>query len=148
MLKINIDKQKIRQLSYKLRNEIFDRQNLAVMVALAISISWIFSAVGAMRQNYELRRKIEDKTKQLTILEIESLNLEFEQKYFASQEYQDLAARKNLNLASPGEKVLILPPYTSWVEERDAEDAKIKYSKPFEQSNFRKWMHFFFGVKR
>ncbi len=148
MLKINIDKQKVRQLSYKLRNEIFDRQNLAIMVALAISISWIFSAIGAMRQNYELRRKIEDKTRQLTILEIESLSLEFEQKYFASQEYQDLAARKNLNLALPGEKVLILPPYTNWVKERDAEDARIKSTKPLEQSNFRKWMHFFFGVKR
>ena len=111
-----INKQKLKQINYKLRHDLLSIQNILVIGAVTLALTWIFSAVTAMNLNYQLQKKLDIKTRQARILELESANLEYEQKYYQSQEYQELAIREKLDLAYPGEKALILGGYSPWVE--------------------------------
>jgi hypothetical protein len=74
--------------------------------------------------------------------------MELEKTYYASAEYQELAARELSSKSFPGETLIYLP------ENSDA--AKTKYSSstaselatadPEEQSNFSQWLSFLFGA--
>ena len=101
-----------------------------------------------MNLNYQLQKKLDIKTRQARILELESANLEYEQKYYQSQEYQELAIREKLDLAYPGEKALILGDYSPWVEAKERELAQTSNPVEVEPGNFRKWMNFLFGGYR
>lgn len=145
MIKININPQTIKQWRYHLKHMVFNRHNLLLAGAVLLAISWVWSAIGAMSQNYQLQRELDAKTRQAKIIELETLNLEYEQKYYQSREYQELAVREKMNLALPGEKVFVTGAYSNWVKLKQAELAhqpKIDAAKP---SNFRQWMNFLFG---
>lgn len=145
MAKIKINLQKLKQWRYILRHQVLTRQNILLIGASLLAISWIWSAIGAMSQNYQLQRKLDDKMRQEKIIELEMLNLEYEQKYYQSREYQELAVRRKLNLALPGEKVLIMDEYSDWVKQKEAEVAQRPAIDTARPSNFRQWMDFLFG---
>ena len=142
------NRQKLRQIRYFLRHDVFNRQNVVVILVIGLSIVWLVSAVQAISQNYKQQRRLDARLREARVLELQAQNLGYEQDYYRSAEYQDLALRRKTNLVLPGEKVLILDEYPAWVLEKEAELAK--KSQPSEQpepSNFRKWIDFFFGAK-
>ena len=88
--------------------------NIVMVVALFIAASWAWGSVTVMERNYTLQRELDAKKRELTLVELQTELLRYEQQYYKSDEYKDLSAREHLRLASPGEKVLILPHLLHW----------------------------------
>ena len=143
MIKKNIN---YRGLWLVAKRKYFNLQTATIIVALYIAISWAWGALNMMDRNYRLQKELSKKQQELQLIEVESITLELEKKYYQTREYQELAARKNLGLVLPGEKVLILPPNTSTYSTSKKEST----DKITKKSNFQEWMDFLSGanVKR
>ena len=113
--------------------------NVIIVVSVIVAAAWIWGSISSMERNYSLQRQLELKTREKLLAEIQYKTLEFENKYLHSEEYQELAARENLGLASEGENVLILETYPK----QETENSSSKSDK--EDSNFTQWMNFIFG---
>jgi len=140
MKKINI-----RRLYYHIRHRYFTMNNVVIAVALLIGASWAWSSIGAMQRNYELQKTIDSKQRQLKLAELQTQNLQYEQRYYKSAEYQELEVRKRLGLANPGEHVLLLPPNSEIAKNADAKLMKKVETRLEPVSNFQQWMNFLFG---
>jgi hypothetical protein len=140
MKKINI-----RRLYYHIRHRYFTMNNVVIAVALLIGASWAWSSIGAMQRNYELQKTIDSKQRQLKLAELQTQNLQYEQRYYKSAEYQELEVRKRLGLANPGEHVLLLPPNSEQAKNADAVLTKKVATTLEPASNFQQWMNFLFG---
>ncbi len=139
MKKINI-----RRLIYHIRFRYLTMNNVVVTVALIIGASWAWGSIGVMQRNYNLQKQLDAKTRQLKIAELETGNLALQQKYFQGSEYQELAVRERIGLASPGEKALILPPNTKLAKAVDTTaTARPQSNEPV--SNLQQWTNFLFG---
>jgi hypothetical protein len=119
--------------------------NVVIAVALLIGASWAWSSIGAMQRNYDLQKTIDSKQRQLKLAELETQNLQYEQRYYKSAEYQELEVRKRLGLASPGEHVLLLPPNSEQAKNADAALTKKVATTLEPVSNFQQWVNFLFG---
>ena len=76
----------------------------AVIVLL---ISW--SGVKAIQANYELQKKIVQLEQEVEISKLENDNLKLENKYLETDEFLELAARRQFGKAAPGETLYIVP---------------------------------------
>ena len=134
----------IQKIYYRLRHHYLTTNNLVMVVALFIAVSWAWGSVGVMQRNYSLQREIDSKEKQLLLTQLETDTLRYEQSYYKSDEYKELAVRQRLGLVFPGEKVLILPPNTPAASASDQSSAKkrVLSSQP---TNMEQWMNFLFG---
>ena len=135
----------IRRLYYHIRHHYFTMNNIVIGVALLIGASWAWSSIGAMQRNYDLQKTIDSKQRQLKLAELQTKNLQYEQRYYKSAEYQELEVRKRLGLANPGENVLLLPPNSEQAKNADAVLTKKVTATLEPVSNFQQWMNFLFG---
>lgn len=122
--------------------------NVVVFVALAIAASWVWGSITTMQRNFELQKEVDSKRRELELTDLQVKTLEYQQNYFKSDEYKDLFAREHLGLASPGEKVLILPANSEAVKRESAQadtKAKLVAAPGSAPSNFIQWMNFFSG---
>lgn len=142
-----MQKTNIRKRYYHIRYRYFTLNNVVIAVALVIGASWAWGSIGMMQRNYALQKEIDTKHRQQTLANLEVQNLTFEQKYYQSSEYQELAMRERLGVGNPGEKALVLPPNS-----RAAKLADVKKpastAKLVPESNFQQWMNFLFGGNR
>ncbi len=117
--------------------------NVVLAVAVLIAASWAWGSVGVMERNYELQKQLDAKSREQQLVELETQTLKFEQRYYQSDEYKELAVRERLGLVMPGEKTLILPPNSPEVVEDDATIVQARTAiKP---SNIELWTNFLFG---
>lgn len=117
--------------------------NAVIAAAVFVAFSWTIGSIGALEKNYTLQREIYDKQQQLKLIGVETQTLRYEQNYYKSDEYKELAVRKDLGLVRPGENVLILPPNTAAASANDVETAKSSsFVRP---SNSKQWLDFLFG---
>ena len=120
--------------------------NVILAIAFIIGANWAWGSIEMMQRNYTLQRTLDLKQREQTLAELEVVTLAFEKRYYQSDEYKELAARQHLGLASPGEKVLILPP-------RLIADTPDTQPPPFASmneppTNFQQWMNFLLGKNR
>lgn len=88
---------------------------------------------------------VDAKKRERALLQLENETLELENKYYASEEYQELAARRQHDKMTEGETMVMLP--------KNSEAAKNKYKKTEtveseKLSNFQQWMAFLFGWRK
>jgi hypothetical protein len=140
MKKINI-----RKIYYHLRHRYLTMNNVVITVALIIGASWAWGSIGMMQRNYDLQKEIDSKSRQEQLADLEAQNLVYEQKYYKSSEYQELAMRQRLGVASPGEKALILPANSQGA--KDADRALDNKTSPVmePEDNLQQWVNFLFG---
>lgn len=120
--------------------------NVVLAIALIIGANWAWGSIEMMQRNYILQRTLDLKRREQTLAELENATLAFEQRYYESDEYKELAVRKYLGLGSEGEKVLILPPSTlSAEQEETTEQTTVERESP---SNFKQWIDFLSGRNR
>lgn len=93
--------------------------NVVLAVAALVTVSLAWSSVQAIQRNYALQREVDDKYRQEQLVRLQTENLQFEQRYYKSNEYLALEAKRRLGLAEAGEKVLILPPNSTAAKEAD-----------------------------
>lgn len=140
-------KQKLRPYLYRLKHQFLTTRNLIRLVAGVVALSSVLSSVTAINENYSLQKRVDRHRQRLAVLKLETEALEIEKDYYKSAEYQELAVRQSLGLGASDEKVLILPPYSSWVKQKQAEHS-VRESQPPKISNLNQWINFLFGGSR
>ncbi|MCA9327532.1 hypothetical protein KDA14_03315 [Candidatus Saccharibacteria bacterium] len=140
----------IRRFIYLARHEYLTINNIVLAIAALIAISWAWASVEAVQRNYVLQREVDDKRREQRLIELQTQNLQIEQRYFKSNEYLTLEAKRRLGLAEPGEKVLILPPNSEAVKAADAAGKQVVIAAPADGPSpppFEQWMEFLFSKK-
>lgn len=143
-----MNKLNLRRIYYHVRHRYLTMNNVVIAVAFFIGASWAWGSIGMMQRNYALQKEVDTKARTLKLAELETQNLKYEQRYYASSEYQELEVRKRLGLANPGEHVLILPPNTQQAKDADVIAADIPVRTTEAVSDFQQWMNFLFGGNR
>lgn len=136
--------QRIQKLTYHFKNRYLTMENVVITIALIIAAGWAWGSISMMQRNYGLQRDIDTQKRDAQLAELEVTNLQYQQNYYKSDEYKDLAAREHLGLASPGEKVLILP-RNSVAAMKDSTIVTTSAPVVDEPSNLEQWMGFLFG---
>ncbi len=141
---------KLKRFIYTFKHRYITINNVVLMIAAIIAVSWVWASVQAVQHNYVLQRQVDDKRRQQKLVELQTQNLQYEQKYYKSQEYLSLEAKRRLGLAEPGEKVIVLPPNSAQAKAVDAvsQSPTIVQSNLPEPSPFEQWMDFLFGGNR
>jgi len=149
-MKPNMKKINMRKLYYHVRHRYFTMNNVVIGVALVIGMGWAWASVQAMQRNYALQKEVDNKERQQKLIELETDSLKYQQNYYRSAEYQELAVRERLGFADPGEKVLILPSNSELAKSADkkagAKETVVPIAEP--TSNFQQWMNFLFGANK
>jgi cell division protein FtsB len=118
---------------------------MMLFVVVVLLISW--SGVKSIQTNYELQKQIAALEQQNSVQKLKNTNLDLENKYYDTASYQDLQARLNLGLASPGEKEIIVPKAVALSYTIDLPKQQVT-TKPSDkqsssQRNFQAWVNFF-----
>ena len=113
--------------------------NIVLFIALALALSWAWSTINVLSKNYDLERQVDQARLDTEIIQLQNENLRLEQAYYKTNEYIELAARKLLNRALPGEHLVILPRVESEVSKTTTATSVV------EKSNFEQWVDFLFG---
>ncbi len=139
------DKLYLKRLTYRLRRDYLTLNNIVVTVAIVVAMSWAWGSIEAMQHNYELQRSIDNKQQQVEIERLKVSLLEYESKYYQSEEYLELAVRQRMGRGLPGERQLIVP---STDEATTDKTISSTVSTKQNDSNFQQWMNFLFGGRR
>ncbi|MBR3256640.1 hypothetical protein IKG10_03200 [Candidatus Saccharibacteria bacterium] len=139
---MNAIKAKIRRLNYKMKHDFLTVENIVLMLAIVLCLVCTYQSIVSMSRNWELSEKLTAEKRELELLSIEVEAAELENQYYASNEYQELIARKNLDKELSGENMVVMP--------ENSEAAKTKHQqakatpKEKEYSNIEKWMMYLF----
>jgi cell division protein FtsL len=142
--------QKIKTLSLYIARNVTDVRFLGQMVFVVIVLLISWSCVKAIQTNYDLQKQIATLEQENEVKKLENQNLELSNKYLETNEFLELAARRQFGKAAPGEKVINVPkrvalahtielPKTAEPNKAEAEAHKSTYER-----NFEAWLNFFF----
>ncbi|HEX4662618.1 MAG TPA: septum formation initiator family protein [Candidatus Saccharimonadales bacterium] len=118
--------------------------NMVLVVAVFITLSWLWGTIQAIQKNFILQQKVDDLKQEIAVDELENQTLKFQQRYLNSSEYLDLSARTHLNKVMPGEKVVNLPPTTVAATAPKSSTSTVGIKS---RSNLEQWLYFLFGEK-
>ncbi len=119
-------------------------QNGTIVLALLIAMGWMWGTVQTLQKNFTYQQQVDTLTENVELEELRNQNLQFQQRYFKSDEFLELSVRQRLGKANPGEKLIILPDSRAIVDEASATTDTLQRVRP---SNLSQWMQFFFGDK-
>ncbi|MBQ6461679.1 hypothetical protein IJJ36_04650 [Candidatus Saccharibacteria bacterium] len=131
-----------RRLKYRLRHDFFSIENVVLVIAIAMCLTWTYQSIEAMSRNWELSDRLNTDKKTLELLEVEVETAELENEYYVSSEYQELAARKFANKQLPGENMVALPENSEVAKNKHKVVTVAKEEK--EYSNAEKWWMYLF----
>lgn len=101
-----------------------------------------------MSRNWALAQELTNKQREKALLELEVETLELENEFYASEEYQELAARKYQGKMLPGETMIYLPANSEYAKNKHADFESDEAALATDtRSNLEQWMQFLFGVK-
>ena len=135
-----MNKLKLKRLIYRIQHDYLTLNNIVIAAAILIAMSWAWGSIESMQKNYELQRSIDNKRQQVEIEKLQVALLEYESKYYQSEEYQELTIRQRTGKGLPGEKQLITQSFESATPAQ-----KLSSSAKRTDSNFQQWMNCLFG---
>ncbi|MBQ6355038.1 hypothetical protein IJJ18_01280 [Candidatus Saccharibacteria bacterium] len=136
-------KQKVRRTKYKLTRGMTGKR-AAVLIFVAACLAWTYGAIVSLSRNWELEQRLIGKRREVRLLELEVETLALENQYYASEEYQELAARDKENKILPGESLVYLPKNSEEAKKKhENSEIQISYAEP---SNFRQWLSFLLAI--
>jgi hypothetical protein len=80
-----VNSRNIKRFIYRARHEYLTLNNIVLAIAALIAVSWAWASVEAVQRNYALQREVDDKRRQQRLMELQTENLQYEQRYFKSQ---------------------------------------------------------------
>lgn len=112
---------------------------------IVLLISW--SGVKAIQTNYNLQKQISALQQQNAVQQLMNNNLKLENQYYNTDQYLELSARQNLNLADPGEKEILVPKSVALANTVDlgttAATSEKPDTRPAYERNYQAWLQFF-----
>ncbi len=127
---------------------------LYIFVLVVIAITW--SGINTVQDNYELQKQISQLKQENTVVALQNANKTLENQFLSTNQYLELAARQNLGLAAPGEKVIVIPKavaqrYAGASDKAESTNAQASIKKIDNRSKFVKnmqdWRDFLLGRK-
>ena len=117
---------------------------------IALLVSW--SGVKSIQTNYELQKQISELTQQNEVKKLENNNLKLRNEYYKTDQFIELAARRQFGKAAPGETVFIVPKRVALANTIDIDTGKQSKDvdsgqKPTYQKNLEAWVNFFFRAR-
>lgn len=120
-----------------------------VFVVIVILVSW--STTKAIQANYDLQKQVAKLEQKKEVQKLKNDNLKIKNQYLNTDEFLELAARRQLGKAAPGERVVIIPKevalrhtVASSIKTDDELQQQAEGKKPFYQRNLEAWGQFFF----
>jgi len=118
---------------------------ISILAGAILAVFIIYISVKEIQRGWQIESEIEALRQEAEKIETGNHNLQEKISYFATQEFQERAAKEKLNLQKPNEKVAIVKPSVSReiIEENSADN--IEEDKKEEITNYLKWYNQFFG---
>ena len=132
----------MRKLKYRLKHGFFSIENVVLLIAIVMCLTWTYQSIEAMSRNWELTDRLNTDKKSLELLKVEVEAAELENEYYTTNEYQELAARRLANKQLPGENMVALPENSEVAKNKHKVVAVAKEEK--EYSNVEKWWMYLF----
>lgn len=120
---------------------------LLVFGVIALLVSW--SGVKVIQTNYDLQKQISVLEQEIAVQELENNNLALRNQYLTTDQYLELAARRQFGKGAPGETLILVPKevalaHTVELQREDvADDTSGARQRPVYQKNLEAWMNFF-----
>jgi cell division protein FtsB len=120
---------------------------LYIFGIIVLSVSW--SGAKVIQVNYKLQKKIGVLEQQNEIKRLQNENDKLRNKYLETDQFLELAARRQFGLAAPGEKVFVVPKSVALANSTDLQNTVASTQtieapkKVWYQANFDSWMDFF-----
>jgi len=129
--------------------KIFNYSNI-ILWLMIIVIIYVFAILATeSSKNYQLRSKSDDLESQIARLQGQIEDLGYKVTYYKTDTYRETLAREKLNVAAPGESVIIIRDDKSKKNDQAQEVAKLNLKSDqeilSEKSNFEQWRLFLFG---
>lgn len=129
-----------------------DVRNIGLIVFGIIALLVTWSGIKVVQTNYDLQKQIAAMQQQNDVKRLENSNIELKNQYLETDQYLELAARRQYNKALPGEKLLIVPKsvalaHTVEVSVPGLETTDLKTAEeegPWYERNFNAWLDFLF----
>lgn len=128
--------------------KIFNYSNLVLFGGLAFIIFMFAILASESSNNYNLRNKSDALEAQIVKLQAQIEDLNYQVNYYKTDSYRELLAREKLNMAAPGESVVIIKddkkpqPALNQSQPMASKSDKEELSK---KSNLEQWRIFLFG---
>lgn len=123
--------------------------SLLAFGVVAILVTW--SGIKVVQTNYELEKKISIAKQENAIAELQNANMKLKNQYYQSNQYLELASRRQFGKAAPGEKLYTVPKevaLSKTVESRKTPEVieqEADQNMPKFQRNISDWMDFLFN---
>ncbi len=125
-----------------MKHDFLTVENIVLLLAIILCFVCTYQSIVSMSRNWELSERLTAEKRELELLSMEVEAAELENQYLASNEYQELIARRNLDKKLEGENMVVMP------ENSEAAKTKRQQVKTVENvkiySNFEKWMMYLF----
>lgn len=121
-------------------------ESLALLVIGVTVVAVTINTSTVIMKNYELERKVRIAEQKVEIAEIELDTQKLQNEYYKTDAFLEIAARRQLSKAAPGEKLIIVPKSVarSYIS-RPIESPETSAANPTISSNFDKWLQFVRG---
>lgn len=112
-------------------------------IAILIVIYLGISTVETVNRNWELQQKINRLQEENELIDLENEALGYDIEYYKTDEYLELAAKQDLGLRAPGEKVIVLPKSQKPTSDKSTAEPELT---GLEQAmeNWQAWWNFLF----
>ena len=131
-----------------------DSRSLGLIAFGVVALLVTWSGMKAVQTNYELQKQIARQQQLNKVSQLENDNQKLKNEYYKSDEFLELAARRQFGKAAPGETLYIVPKSVALAHTKDLSketskktnsksDSKAVSHKPTYQKNFEAWVNFF-----
>ena len=129
--------------------KIFNYSNLVLFGGLAFIVFMFVILATESSNNYGLRNKSDALENQIAKLQSQIEDLGYKVTYYKTDSYREILARQKLNVAAPGESVIIIKDDKSRQSTETNESKQIVLTTDREdlskKSNIEQWRVFLFG---
>jgi hypothetical protein len=135
-----------RRVKAKLLQEILVPERIILSIIPFLLILWLVGSITNLSRNWGLQQEVNERKAELAYLELQVDSYELENQYYASEEYQELAARRLQNKIFSGEKLVYLPKNTERAKNRHRSATNEENRIKNEKTNFDQWLSFLFNL--
>jgi uncharacterized membrane protein len=137
---------KSRRMKAKLLQEILVPERIVLLCIPFLLVAFLIGSISSLTRNWSVRQEIVERETELAYLKLQVDNYELENQYYASEEYQELAARRLQNKKLAGEKLVYLPKNTERAKTKHKTATSEEQKLLNEKSNFDQWLSFLFNL--
>ena len=127
-----------------------DSRSLGLLTFGVVALLVTWSGVKAVQTNYELQKQISGLEQNNQVQKLENDNQRLKNDYYNSDEFLELAARRQFGKAAPGETLYLVPKNVALAHASTVVASSSKQNtkepethKPTYQKNFEAWVNFY-----